>query len=91
MRVAFGSLTRPSDAWHPPGMTIIAKVQNHQIALPHDMQVEDGTDVQVNVPDDRIFPPAAQNGVPQWLRRSLGTATSGLSTDAIMRLTRGEE
>ena len=70
-------------------MTITATVQNHRIALPAEVQVEDGTEVQVMLPAGCWT--AARDGQPEWLRRSLGTATSGLSTDAIMRLTRGED
>lgn len=29
--------------------------------------------------------------VPDWLQRSIGTATTGLSTDEILRETRGED
>jgi hypothetical protein len=72
-------------------MTIFAKVHNHRIALPAELQVEEGTEVQVTFPERRLESAATQIPAPEWLRRSRGTATSGLSTDAIMRQTRGEE
>ena len=64
-------------------MTITVRVHNRTIALPPEVKVEEGQEVAVIVPERK---PA----VPGWLQSSVGTATSGLSTDEIMRLTRGE-
>lgn len=33
---------------------------------------------------------AVAGGMPAWIKRATGTANSGLSTDEIMELTRGE-
>jgi hypothetical protein len=75
---------------HLRGMTIRARVHNGTIVLPEGVEIADGAEVQVIVPE-KI--PAA-NGAPaetaEWLRAALGKATSGLTTDEIMQLTRGE-
>jgi len=68
-------------------MTITAKVHNRTIALPPEVEVEEGAEVQVIVPSAKS--PVAESR--EWLRRSIGVATSGLKTDEIMRLTRGED
>jgi len=64
-------------------MTIIARVHNRTIALPPEVEVEEGQEVSIIVPERKP-------SVPGWLQDAVGTATSGLSTDEIMRLTRGE-
>ena len=64
-------------------MTITARVHNRTISLPPEVEVEEGAEVQV------IVPPATET--PGWLRRSVGVATSGLTTDEIMQRTRGED
>jgi hypothetical protein len=63
-------------------MSITAIVENDTIKLP--VHVPDGTQVEITLPE-------AAPATPDWLRRSLGIATSGLTTDEIMRLTRGED
>ncbi len=65
-------------------MTITARVHNHSIALPLDLPVAEGAEVQVTVPDRKV-------PLPDWLQRAVGTATTGLSTDEILRETRGED
>jgi hypothetical protein len=71
-------------------MTIKARVHNRTIVLPPHIEIADGVEVQVIVPQG----PAATNGAPRtmpdWLREALGKATSGLTTDEIMQLSRGE-
>lgn len=71
-------------------MTIRARVHNRTIVLPEGVEIADGAEVQVIVPEKA---PAA-NGAPtktaDWLRNTLGKATSGLTTDEIMQMTRGE-
>lgn len=67
-------------------MTITARIHNHTITLPPEIEVEEGQEVAVIVPGRSPQPTA-----PDWLRRAVGTATTGLSTDEIMRLTRGED
>jgi hypothetical protein len=71
-------------------MTIKARVHNGTIVLPANVEIADGSEVQVIVPEK----PSAANGAPaetaDWLQKALGKATSGLSTDEIMQLTRGE-
>ena len=71
-------------------MTITARVHNRFIALPADLEVAEGTVVQVIVPETGGRHAGVVGEKPDWLRRSVGVATSGLSTDEIMRLTRGE-
>jgi len=65
-------------------MTINVRVHNHAIALPPEVEVEEGQEVAVIVPERK------QAG-PGWLQRAVGTATSGLSTDQILQVTRGED
>jgi hypothetical protein len=71
-------------------MTIKARVHNRTIVLPKSVEIAEGAEVQVIVPEK----PATTNGAPiktsDWLREALGKATSGLTTDEIMQLTRGE-
>ena len=67
-------------------MTIHARIHNRTITLPPEIEVEEGQEVAVIVPERSPQPTA-----PDWLRRAVGTATTGLSTDEIMRLTRGED
>ena len=71
-------------------MTIRARVHNRTIVLPESVDIADGAEVQVIVPEN----PATNNSVPtippDWLRNALGKATSGLTTEEIMQLTRGE-
>lgn len=69
---------------HPFTMTITARVHNHSIALPPDLSIAEGAEVQVTVPDRKV-------PLPDWLQRAVGTATTGLSTDEILRETRGED
>lgn len=75
---------------HLFGMTIRARVHNRTIVLPEGVEIADGAEVHVIVPEK----PATNNSVPSktadWLRNALGKATSGLTTDEIMQLTRGE-
>jgi hypothetical protein len=71
-------------------MTIKARVHNRTIVLPEGVEIADGAEVQVIVPEN----PAPNNSAPtktaDWLREALGKATTGLTTDEIMQLTRGE-
>jgi hypothetical protein len=64
-------------------MSITAIVENDTIKLP--MHVPDGTKVEITLPN------APDAGTPGWLQRAVGAATSGLTTDEIMRATRGED
>ena len=65
-------------------MTIKVRVHNGVIAQPPDVEVEEGLEVAVIVPDRTPAPRG-------WLQSAVGTATSGLSTEEIMRMTRGED
>jgi hypothetical protein len=69
-------------------MTIKARVHNRMIVLPESVEIADGAEVQVIVPEK----PGTNNVAPtaHWLGNALGKATSGLTTDEIMQLTRGE-
>lgn len=71
-------------------MTIKARVHNRTIVLPANVEVAEGAEVQVIVP---VQPPTVNSAppkTPDWLQKAVGTATSGLSTDEILRSTRGE-
>lgn len=72
-------------------MTITARVHNRTIALPPEVEVEEGAEVQVIVPKAAPRPLATTAQPPAWLRRAVGAATSGLSTEEIMQASRGED
>ena len=65
-------------------MTITARVHNRTISLPPEVEIEEGQEVAVIVPERKPAPPG-------WLQRAVGKATSGLTTGEIMRMTRGED
>jgi hypothetical protein len=69
------------------GMTFTAKVHNQTITVPSDLRLAEGAEVLVTVTPETPL----EEATPGWLQRSTGTATSGLGTDEIMRLTRGED
>ncbi|MDQ3622845.1 MAG: hypothetical protein M3463_10195 [Verrucomicrobiota bacterium] len=71
-------------------MIITARVYNRSIALPADVEIAEGAEVQVIVPEKVLGTTRPEEEPPGWLRKAVGAATSGLSTDQIMRLTRGE-
>ena len=72
-------------------MTIIARVHNRAIALPANVEIAEGAEVQVIVPETLPTNSQPTGEAPDWLRKAVGAATSGLSTDEIMRRTRGED
>ncbi len=72
-------------------MTITARVHNRTIALPPEVEVEEGAEVQVIVLKAMPRLLATRVPSPAWLRRAVGAATSGLSTEEIMRASRGED
>ena len=72
-------------------MTITARVHNRTIALPADVEIAEGAEVQVIVPEKAPANSQRKGEAPDWLRKAVGAATSGLSTDEIMRRTRGED
>jgi hypothetical protein len=71
-------------------MTIKARVHNRTIVLPESVEIADGAEVQVIVPENSAANHSAPTKSADWLRNALGKATSGLTTDEIMQLTRGE-
>ena len=71
-------------------MTIKARVHNRTIVLPASVEIAEGAEAQVIVPDKPLAAKSALLKPPDWLQKARGSATSGLSTDEIMRLTRGE-
>jgi len=75
---------------HPAAMTITARVHNRTIALPAEVEMAEGAEVQVILPEKLRTKDRPKGETPDWLRKAVGTATSGLSTDEIMRRTRGE-
>jgi hypothetical protein len=68
------------------GMSITAIVQDDTIKLPDGVHVPDGTEVNIEVP---ARPTQAQ--LEAWRRKAATVKLSGLTTDEIMRLTRGED
>lgn len=71
-------------------MTIKARVHNRTIVLPESVEIAEGAEVQVIVPEQLATNNSAPTRTADWLRNALGKATSGLTTDEIMHLTRGE-
>ena len=71
-------------------MTITARVHNRNIALPSDVEIAEGAEVQAIVPEKVAAHSQPALEARDWLRKAIGAATSGLSTDEIMRRTRGE-
>ena len=51
-------------------MTLTARVENHNIALPPGLEVAEGTEVRVILPDEA--PPAAGEGRNLWLLKYAG-------------------
>lgn len=72
-------------------MTITARVHNHSIALPPDLPVAEGAEVQVTVPDRKVPESAETENFKAWLASSTGIAKGKLTTDERMRETRGED
>jgi len=70
-------------------MSITAIVENDTIKLP--VHVPDGTRVEITLPESPATSETASENAPVWLNEAVGTATSGLSTDEIMRQTRGDD
>lgn len=68
-------------------MSITATVEKGSIKLPIDVHLPDGTEVRIELPE----PSARVAGFDDWLKTAAGAATSGLTTDQIMKETRGEE
>ncbi|MGH7996583.1 MAG: AbrB/MazE/SpoVT family DNA-binding domain-containing protein [Opitutaceae bacterium] len=70
-----------------------------QVTIPHSLREQFGllpdTEVQFEALEDGVLirPAAARRRrqVQSWLRRARGSSTAGLSTDQLMRLTRGED
>ena len=71
-------------------MTIMARVHNRTITLPPDISITEGAEVSVTLPDITPMTSAVSESLP-WLRRARGTATSGLKTGDILKMTRGED
>ena len=71
-------------------MTITARVHNRTITLPPDIDVEDGVEVRVTLPEANLVAQPAGDAMA-WLRRARGTATSGLTTAAILQMTRADD
>lgn len=78
----------PADAYHPR-MSITATVENDTIKLPVGVHLPDGTEVRIEpVPKDGT---ARRAQMEAWLKRAEGAGQTGLTTDEIMRMTRGED
>jgi hypothetical protein len=71
-------------------MTIKARVHNRTIVLPASVEIAEGAEVQIIVPEKPLATKIALTKTPEWLQKARGSATSGLSTDEIIQLTRGE-
>jgi len=52
------------------------------------VEIAEGAEVQIIVPEEPSVSNGATTGTLDWLQNPVGIATSGLSTDEIMRLTR---
>jgi hypothetical protein len=70
-----------------PRMSFTATVENDVIKLPENTHLPNGSTVRIEV----IEKPRIAPEVAAWLDKISGKATSGLSTDEIMRESRGEE
>jgi hypothetical protein len=68
-------------------MSFTATVEKDLIRLPKNMHLPDGVEVRVEVVKPAATPPRRED----WVRRAVGGATTGLTTDQILRETRGEE
>lgn len=68
-------------------MSITATVENDNIRLPKHVHLPNGARVRIELLESR--PTAAE--VEARLDRATGAADSGLTTDEIMKMTRGEE
>jgi hypothetical protein len=71
-------------------MTITAYVHDHAVALPEDVVIAEGTPVQIVLPDQEDLEEKRRK-LTEWMERVRGTATSGLTTEEVMRMTRGED
>jgi hypothetical protein len=67
-------------------MSITATVEKGSIKLPRNLHVADGTEVRIELPE----PLAGAGEFDEWLKTAAGAATAGLTTDQIMKETRGE-
>jgi hypothetical protein len=68
-------------------MSITVTVENDIIRLPANIHCPNGTQVRLELPDS---PPTTPRDT-SWIDRSVGVADTGLTTDEILKLTRGEE
>ena len=68
-------------------MSFTATVENDVIKLPANTHLPNGAKVRVEI----VEHPQIAPDVLAWLNRISGRATSGLSTDEILRETRGED
>lgn len=67
-------------------MSITATVHADTIKLPAGVHLPDGAQVRVD-----LFDSQERLTMQAWLERARGGALPGVSTDEIMRMTRGEE
>jgi hypothetical protein len=70
-----------------PAMSFTATVENDVIKLPENTHLPNGAKVRVEL----VEPPRISPEVEAWLDRISGRATTGLTTDEILRETRGED
>ncbi|HEV7404489.1 MAG TPA: hypothetical protein VGO11_16225 [Chthoniobacteraceae bacterium] len=68
-------------------MSFTATVEKDVIRLPKDTHLPDGSTVRIEL----VATPKPAPSGKDWIARSVGVANSGLTTDEIMKLTRGEE
>jgi hypothetical protein len=68
-------------------MSFTATVENDIVRLPEGIHVPNGSEVRVELVRTTLPVPRR----PDWVDRATGGATTGLTTDQILRATRGEE
>lgn len=74
-------------------MSITATVENDTIKLPEGVHLPDGTAVRVEPITAQIAEDGAARRarMEEWLKSAVGAGQTGLTTDEIMRMTRGED
>lgn len=67
-------------------MSITATVENNIVRIPEEAHFPNGSHVRIEL----LETPPAVSAMRQWLKNAGGVAKPGVTTDDIMRETRGE-